>query len=144
MQGKRRESPSGHQSTTLIVVDGSLTTNSIVDILHVKVKRLVDLVLFLGDGENRVHETRYKNFTVRSDEFLHEMDEIGHGFVNNATKHSRMQVLFNSSNVQMEVGYPTETISKTWFLSSQPIVITDCDAVCPAEELLSFSKDKVI
>jgi hypothetical protein len=91
-----------------------------------------------------VIDTRNENLTVRSDQSAHNSEKISHGFVDSASKDTRVQISARSLDAKVEVRYSAKTISQAGLGGTEPVVIRNADSINIGKVLLGLKQDKVI
>jgi hypothetical protein len=144
VERQRRESPAGHQGALLVLEDGGLAAERLVQVIHGEGNTLVQLLLFLGNGGNQLLDSIDLDLAVGVDQTSHDADEIGHGLLGGTTEDTTVEILTGTADLNTVVTATSETVGQARLLGTEPVVVGDADSIGILEELLCLGVDEVV
>ncbi len=144
VDGEGWESPAGHQRLLLVLEDGGLGAEGLVQVVHCEGDVLVDLLLLLSDWSDELGDSRDLDVAVGVDEGGEDADQVRHWLLGGSAEHSGVEILTWAGDLDGVVVAAAETVGQAWLLGSEPVVVRNADGVCILEELVGLSTDEII
>ncbi|KAI6749230.1 hypothetical protein HG531_008177 [Fusarium graminearum] len=127
MDGQRRVSPTAHKGALLIIKDGCLAAQRLMDVIHGERNTIVKTFLINGDWGNLLLDAGDLNLAASVDKRSEDPNEIGHGLLGSATKDTTVK-----------------TVGQAGLLGTKPVIIRNANSLSIGKVLLGLLLDQVV
>ena len=144
VDGQGREAPAGHEGRLLVLEDGGLAAERLVERLHGEGNVVVQALLLGGHGGDLLGDALDLDLAVSVDERAEDADKIGHGLLGGTAKDTRVEIGTGARNLDAVVVAATETVGQARALGAEPVVVADAHGVGIGKVLLALGHDELL
>lgn len=127
---KWRIAPTVHEQSSLFLFVHQLGCSNVCPIsVNVECDLIVHFVFIWQQWCNFTIDVRNKNSPVLVDESSHQVNQVGHSFVNCSTEDARVKIFYWALDFKSKVANAAKTVSDAWLSCSKPVIVGNANVV---------------